>query len=412
MIENSEELNTTAAAVKLDDWIEAEDFRGYDPHDALNSPFLNRLSSSNRFLGIVFLQSLKRLPLNPRPALDIEKGYNPKAMGLFLKSYLRKYELFKQPQHLRVAQRMALWLVQHISPGYHGACWGYNFPWPNRGFFAPIGTPTVVNTAFIGFAFLEAYRLLGSSDLLDVARSACDFVLVDLARTVGEHGSCFSYTPLDRRQVHNANMLGATLLARVGAFTGEDRLIETASSAVEFTVGHQRPDGSWPYGVGGREAWTDNFHTGYVLECLHDFIDTTGQENYVPHLEAGLQFYRDHFFLEDGAPRYYSNSTHPIDIHSASQAILTFLKLSSRYPELDSLARHVAGWTITHMQSREGFFYYQIYRNYTIRIPYMRWAQAWMQLALVELEYGGRTSTPLEARVESSKRYAIEEKVP
>lgn len=390
MAENALPDSLLVASAALDRWIEAEGFRGYDPHDALNSPLLRMLSLRSRLVGIAWLHLLKGMPVNIRPILGIAKGYNPKAMGLFLATYLRKYAFSHESEHAQLAERMASWLRENSAPGFHGACWGYDFPWPNRGFYAPTGTPTVVNTAFVGMAFLDGFKLLGRKDFLEVARSSCDFVLADLARVRGREGFCFAYTPLDRRQVHNANMLGAALLARVGAVTEETELLGVASQAVRFTMDCQQPDGSWYYGVGEREKWIDGFHTGYVLDCLDDFIQAAGCYEYLPQLEAGLAFYLNHFFLENGTPRYYADSTYPVDIHSASQAILTLLRFSDRCPAHRELATRVATWTVGHMQSPLGYFYYQIRPQYIIRIPYMRWAQAWMQRALAELRANAR----------------------
>jgi hypothetical protein len=39
------------------------------------------------------------------------------------------------------------------------------------------------------------------------------------------------------------------------------------------------------------------------------------------------------------------------------------------------------------MQDKEGYFYYQIYPLIINKIPYMRWGQAWMLLALSTLDY-------------------------
>jgi len=42
-------------------------------------------------------------------------------------------------------------------------------------------------------------------------------------------------------------------------------------------------------------------------------------------------------------------------------------------------------WAMNHMWDERGFFYYRVLRFFTIRIPYMRWAQAWMLLAMSTL---------------------------
>jgi len=49
------------------------------------------------------------------------------------------------------------------------------------------------------------------------------------------------------------------------------------------------------------------------------------------------------------------------------------------------MAYKIGRWAITHMQDREGFFYYQKTRFFTNRIPYIRWGQAWMMYGFSRL---------------------------
>ena len=72
---------------RLETWIEGEKFAGWDPFDALNSPILSRLTFANRRVGQIWVQLLKRSPVNLRSLLRVPKGRNPKAAGLFLASY-------------------------------------------------------------------------------------------------------------------------------------------------------------------------------------------------------------------------------------------------------------------------------------------------------------------------------------
>ena len=72
----SQELIRTASN-KLDLWVESEKFRGWDPFDALESPFLSKLTFQRRIVGQIFVQLIRRLPINIRPLLRIKKGYNP-----------------------------------------------------------------------------------------------------------------------------------------------------------------------------------------------------------------------------------------------------------------------------------------------------------------------------------------------
>jgi len=70
------------ALVSLRKWIEGQDFKGWDPYDALNSPFpFHRFGKWGEVLAI---QAFKRSPMNLRPLFGVRKELNPKAMGLLL----------------------------------------------------------------------------------------------------------------------------------------------------------------------------------------------------------------------------------------------------------------------------------------------------------------------------------------
>jgi hypothetical protein len=382
-----------ASSARLDSWIEREAFRGWDPFDALNSPLLNRLTFGSRRLAQIWVQLLKYMPINLRPLLRVPKEYNPKSMGLFLASYWRKYLFDKDPVQLQRARFFAEWLSSHCSPGYSGACWGYNFDWPNRAFFAAAGTPTIVNTAFNGLAFVDLIsrpQPAGVHDWavppINVAQSACDFILNDLwADRPASDERCFSYTPLDRRLVHNANVLGAWLLAEVASRTFEPELRRCSVEAARFTARRQRADGSWPYGEASNDNWIDNLHTAYVLTGLKRIGDLLEVREFDHVIERGYSFWKQNLFVQDGTPKYFPHSIHPIDTHSVAQAILTFLAFADSDGDGVERARALALWAIRHLQDKRGYFHFQVHRTYTIRIPYMRWTQAWMQRSLTEL---------------------------
>lgn len=76
---------------------------------------------------------------------------------------------------------------------------------------------------------------------------------------------------------------------------------------------------------------------------------------------------------------------YPIEIHDVSQSIVTFIKLKDLGRANVNQALKIAQWGIENMQDERGFFYYQKHRYFTDKIPYMRWAQAWMFYALTLL---------------------------
>jgi hypothetical protein len=126
-------------------------------------------------------------------------------------------------------------------------------------------------------ALLDAYEITGEDQLLKMARSACDFILKDLNRTYDVNGNfAFSYSPLDKTVVFNASLLGSRLLSRVYSFTHEKELLDRLQKSVVFCCDYQKNNGSWSYGTLDFHQWIDNFHTGYNLECIADFMKYSG----------------------------------------------------------------------------------------------------------------------------------------
>jgi hypothetical protein len=289
------------------------------------------------------------------------------------------YELEKQSDHLQKVDFFLTLLEELKSPGYSGNCWGYNFDWQSRAFYLPRFTPTVVNSAFIGHALIDTYQYTKKDQALEMAQSIKDFILNDLNQTKEGTSICFSYSPLDRTRIHNANLLGASFLIRIFKYVNEEIVKKTALSSLAFSFRHQRTDGSWYYGEGPLQDWIDSFHTGFNLQSILYFFDEGFGKEHRSGFEKGLEFYRKNFFLEDGTPKYYHDRVYPIDVHSAAEAVIVFSRLGL---DCRDLKQKITGWMIDHLQDEEGFFYFQKHKWYINRIPYMRWSQAWAFHAL------------------------------
>lgn len=365
---------------KLKAYCEKEKFKGYDPYDSLNSPILNVIPfiSKLSLVRLAWTQFFKRAPINLRAVIGVKKEYNPKGIGLFLSGYCNIYLKDQQQEYLDTIVHLVQIIKQKENKNWSGACWGYNFDWQARAFFQPKNTPTVVATSFIGNALLDAYEITKDENALLLANSACNFILKDLQRTYDENGDfAFSYSPLDKSVVFNASLLGSRLLSRVYSFTKNEQFINAAKKSVNFCCNHQRPDGSWGYGTLNFHQWVDNFHTGYNLECIADYMKYSGDNSYTKHLDSGFKYYINTFFTIEGISKYYNNSIYPIDIHAPAQMVITLIKLN-QFNEHKELINNVLNWTIKNMQSPQGYFYYQINKYFSSKVSYIRWAQAWM----------------------------------
>jgi hypothetical protein len=368
---------------KLAVYCRQQDWAGHDPYDALNSrllasiPFLN-----NRITNIAFTQILKRLPVDLRPLLRVSKEQNPKAMALFLMSFV-KSSRFNPVDRCPELEYFVDRLVALRSPFSPYWCWGYNFPWQSRYKLVPKAAPNLVCTVFVAEALLDAFEARGEEYCFRMAINAGEYIVNELYWS-GEHlvaGFCYPL-PSFRSQIHNANLLGAALLCRLYQHTGEKRFLDPAMKVVRYSAGRQKDDGSWNYGEMEKYRWVDNFHTGYNLCALRSIGRYAGTTEFEEHVRKGFEFYRTRFFREDGAPGYYHDRTYPIDIHCAAQSIITPLCLKDLDRGNFDLSLSVFSWAMKNMWDDEGFFYYQLHPHYRNKISYMRWSQAWMLLAL------------------------------
>jgi hypothetical protein len=218
-----------------------------------------------------------------------------------------------------------------------------------------------------------------------MAVSAAEYILNELYWT-DDDGVGFSYPlPSLRSQTHNANFMAAALLCRVYSHTYEKKFYTPALKVARYSTAMQRRDGSWFYGEGPKQRWIDNFHTGYNLCALEEIGRFAVTTEFDRVLRYGFEYYRSHFFLPDGAVRYFHNRTYPVDIHCVAQSMITLLKLRQFNAGNLPLAHSVLGWALTRLWDDRGFFYYRVLRSHTNRISFMRWSQAWMLLAMVML---------------------------
>ena len=364
---------------RLKRYCENENYKGWDPYDGLNSWIIQKTPLGKlRVFRLAWIQLFKRNPINLRPLFGIKKAYNPKGLGLFLIGYCNLYKRDKNQKYFNTITYLANEIINLQTKGYSGACWGYNFDWQARAFFQPKFTPTVVATTFIAEALLEAYEITENKKYLSTAESCAKFILKDLNRSYDDNGNfTLSYSPLDRTQVYNAGLLGAKLLCLIYKYNKDSDLLSNAKKIVAYICDKQSTDGSWSYGTLPFHQWIDNFHTGYNLECIHTYQEASKDMTYQKNIEIGLKYYLEIFFTSEGISKYYNNKIYPIDIHAPAQLIVTLSKLRE-FDKNRELIDRVLKWTVQNMQSKQGFFYYQKRKGLTSKIPYIRWAQAWM----------------------------------
>ncbi|MFF4208652.1 hypothetical protein ACFYZE_04595 [Streptomyces sp. NPDC001796] len=282
-------------ADRLFRWADARDWAGPDPYDGLTGP-LGRLAV-HRVLRQGLLQTVKRSPVDLRTALGIRPLRTATATGTAAGACAR---LSASPVWRQRALRLGRRTAAEQMSGRYAGLWRYEFDVQTRWAYFPASVPNLVATTFCADGCLDTGTLE-------------DEAVRSLARALLEHlhnGTFFTYTPTSDVLVHNANLMGAALAARLARTAPlsaglADRLADAARRAVRVSVDGQRPDGSWPYGEGSRLGWVDGFHTGYVLLRLDQAATLLGVDVRAA-LERGVDHYLRHLF--DGpVPRYVAH---------------------------------------------------------------------------------------------------------
>jgi hypothetical protein len=398
----------------LDRWVLRNGWTGYDPYDAKGirlfmwalalkksgpwSRLFRRLILGPLIVGETLCPRLFRKAFRVRPAI------NAKGMSLFAKAYLQLYEATGIQEYLERARACLKWLDQNKAAGYGVACWGYPFEWQS-GVVVPAGTPASVVTAAGCDAYWTAWKMLKDRAYLKVCGQCCEFFLKHLnVDEIDSDTICFSYTPIDNFHVHNTNLLVAELLIRVGTELGNDEWVRMGLRAGNYALREQNEDGSLFYWGRVQNHMNpnrvDHYHTGFEIRCLYGIWKVTGREEYRRAAERYYAFYRTRLIEHGGdwaAPRMYPHSRYPVNIHSCAEAVLLSATLAAEYPEARLLLERLVRWVIENMQVRDGHFIYMRRKMCGIEwrstIPYIRWGQAWMllalsQVSLIEVEAG------------------------
>lgn len=367
----------------LEHWLESHDYQAYDPGDGQLS-YLRRLTFGSKPLERMLTAAVLRTPWNIRPVLGIRPHTSTKGMGYVAWGALKRYRATGEQRFADRARMCLDWLIEHRSPQYADYCWGNAFTFTTRAGRIPKGEPTIVWSGLIGQAFVEAYEILAEQRYLDIAESVCKWIL-KLPREATAHGSCLSYVAYDQVSIHNSNMLGGALLARVGALRGNHEALDIAQVSMRYSCSRQNDDGGWYYGEQPKYHWIDSFHTGYNLDSLRRYCASTGNQEFNRQLMQGYEYFKANFLEPDGRTRYMHDRVLPVDIQCAAQAIDTLAYFSDLDQDGAALARRAAAWTIGSMQDPRGFFYYRDLGWKKVRTPMLHWGQGTMHKALSHL---------------------------
>lgn len=384
-------------------WLQRNGWAGWDPYDVWDHPLglwaAAHGSLPQRLAGGMLARVEEIFPLALRRVVGAEPRVNAKAMGLFAAAFLDLERVEGAPR--RFGERPAAdecfdWLDANRVPCGGGAGWGYPFDWRSR-VLIPRNTPTAVTSAFVGHAYWLRHTRQGHPEALARCEEICRFLLGGLHRSPpGPDGSfCFSYTPVDRFEVHNANLLAAEFLVRIGRESGREDWVRTGVDAGRFALREIRPDGTLPYWsvAQSRGVQQDLYHSGFEIRMLDGIARATGREDFRAAADRYFETWLRMFFAADGTPTFLAGRPDVVEVHSCAEALLCAAALAGR-PGLpaDALPGHLGRSleaAVRHLwvPSGAGGYFAWINRprygtRLRTRIPLIRWGQAWMLRAM------------------------------
>ncbi|NJE30329.1 hypothetical protein E3E38_04580 [Thermococcus sp. 18S1] len=376
-------------------WVKREKYLGWDPYDGLSGDISQRLANKS-VLNIAMIQLNLYSPVNLRPLFGIQKGRANKALALFSRAYLYLYSITND-EDFKLEAKVLLRILesQNISNDKNKfSCASYYFPYISPKHYLSVSIPDIICVTETTKSFVTAYEVLGKRKYLRLARRGVDFLVNELLGT-SQNEVYFKYTPEEKgKVVFNISALALETIASLVRHIPSLYFIGLGEKVVELLLKHQREDGAWPYSIytgSNIYYWQIDYHQGFILDGLIAFLSYIQNEQLrketLKSIELGVSFYMNKQFSAEGWSYYRYPIKYPIDIHNQAQGIITFSKLYKAFdnPKYLNFAERIAEWTIKNMQDSSGYFYTHKWPGFVNKISYMRWAQAWMMLALSTL---------------------------
>ena len=389
------------------DWLNSSGGISYDPYDILGTRYgrwARRIYYRKNPLGVVLTAPLILMEIVAPQlrGLFVGKRRYPTADAQLALAFLNLYEARcasgkvdngRSPMiYLDQAKQLASELLKQSAQGYSGFCWGYPFDWQHVNGFMPNGTPHITATPYCYEVFARLFDVTGDREYLDITRSVASFVCNDLLDTpTGDGAAASSYTPYDQTKVVNASAYRAFVLFDAARRFDNETYATKAQRNLRFVLDSQRSDGSWLYAVDNPpEAFVDNFHTCFVLKNLYKINQHLDSAEVARSVQRGYEFYLNNLINSDGDPRTYAVAPRMeivrVEMYNFAEAITLGALLRDDIPESFRVADEVAARLVRQFQLPNGHFVTRVYRGgFTHRVPYLRWPQSQLFLALTNL---------------------------
>lgn len=360
--------------------VQANNYIGYNPYDILASEWINK-NIKNKKLLLSLTQFNKISPINFRPVLRIKKNHNPKATALIMSALIRTD--FKK--HRTVIESLKTMLLVGKSSEYNEYSIGFSFPIVLSSYTSKINHPSLIITLFVAYAFFEYYEKTKDQEILKQLLSIKNLIETQLYFEETENELWFSYNFEKQNEIFNSTAKIGKFYTLLYKITKEKILINKIIKITNYTISHQRFDGSWPFAP--KYDYSDSFHTAFILEALYIMQPIIKSKNIDKALEKGFDNYKNNFIKSDFQPLYihpkYPNkglrnllAVTKTDIRDCSMAIILFSKMGQK-----EMAKNIFKWTNSNMYQNKGYYSFYNEKYWPNKIEYIR-PQGWMLYAM------------------------------
>ncbi len=376
---------------KMYEWVKRENYVGYDPYDWGISPLSHKLPYH---LNLLMSQLNLYSPLNLRKIFKIKKGTSNKSLALFAQAYLKYYRVSKDAKFLNEASKVLELLEENSIPVGKGIGWAsYYFPFIRKNHMLSPDQVDIIATSEALKAYSLVYKIFKDEKYREVAGA---IVTLIHSKFLGEYSGdvYIKYFPGEREKiVFNVSGLVLSAFSEYLKYVEKrEDIINLGTSLFEFLAKYQDRSGVWPYSYFPKERrfhYQIDYHQGFIIDGLVNFYPFVNDKDnrYLQVIKKGVNYYKNYQFDPGGFSYYRVPRKYPVDIHNQAQGIITFSNLYDKFGDEEYLnfAWKIARWTIENMRDPSGYFYTHKWPIITNKIPYIRWSQAWMMLALATL---------------------------
>lgn len=320
--------------------IEESRFTGYDPGTLYHDSKLRFLLSDRnrrvfRFWNGLVYKIVRLAGYGGIRLLRPKKVNSTKAVALCASAFAYLYEAYGEPSFRETGEELLDELERRADP----ACglWAPDFDWWSRGQrISRNSVPCSINSSFSLDAFWDWGVLTDEKCYLDRFLKGGRSLMVSLPHATTGDVACFHYSPCVAYLVHNANLLVASILARVLYWDDDRSLAELAGKCISYSMRDIQTSGSVPYAGAPTENRTvDNYHTGYVLRALERIrqypIRGLDYECLASVIEFALRFYVSTFVDSRGVYRFARRTS--IQAHSLAEALCVYAAFSGGHSD-------------------------------------------------------------------------------